>query len=122
MKSFRQMLQEESQKKSSSRQITESLLGKSFAISQNRKHQAHQNKAIGILSSIQNDCKTAVLDNDPEKVSKALFQVLYQLAAVLKEFAEMSANNNSASAIAVMDQESISKEVLPLLKQLAQKK
>lgn len=122
MKSFRQVLQEEKQSKRSSKLVSESLLGKTFAVNQNRKHQAHQSKAVNILSTIQNDCKAAFLENDPEQFNKALLQVLFRFAGALKEFAEMSASNNSTSAIAVMDQESISKEVLPLLKQLIQKK
>ena len=58
-------------------------------------------------------------EEDQGKKIDMLFQVAFELAGALKLSAEMSANINNISTTAVRDQESLKRELSPLIKKLA---
>ena len=91
----------------SDQELRESLIGKGFAISQNRQHAANKTKLLSVLSQIQNDCRQGVREVDPNKKLDMLFQVGFEFAGALKVFAEMSMNTNNIGTTAVLDAESI---------------
>ncbi len=103
----------------SDQELRESLVGKGVAISNNRQHAANKNKLISALSKIQNDCRQGVHEEDQGKKIDMLFQVAFEFAGALKLSAEMSANINNISTTAVLDQESLKRELAPLIKKLA---
>ena len=118
MKSFRQIINEQEEKKAS---LNESVVGKGVALVQNRQHLALRTQALSKLSAIQNDCRLALQADDDRKRSDYLFHALFDLAAVMKDFVEMSTRTNNIAAMAVFDQESLKKELAPLIKKLTGK-
>ncbi len=96
-------------------------MGKVAAIAANRQHAAHKTKLIGNLSQIQNDCRRAVLEDNETKRNDLLFQLLFDFATALKSFAEMSGNINNISTAAVLDYESVKKDVQIILSKLLKK-
>lgn len=50
-----------------------------------------------------------------------MFQIAFEFAGALKIFAEMSTNINNISTTSVLDQESLKKELDPLIKKLSGK-
>ena len=104
------------------KQLTESLVGKGFAIGQNRQFQSLKTQAVSKLGQIQTDCKRGVQEADEIKRDKILFEVIYDLASVLKVFAEMSSKTNNISTTSVLDQENIKKILNTFLSKLTGKK
>lgn len=98
----------------SDEELKESLVGKGVAIIQNRQHATHKTRLLSNLSQIQNDCRQGVREDDEKKRSDLLFQIMFDFAAALKSFAEMSGNINNISTTAVLDAESIQKELAKL--------
>jgi hypothetical protein len=112
MKTIRQIVNAEPDyAQSSDDQLQESLVGKGLAIGQNRQHQSSKNQVISKLGSIQNECKQAVHEDDQRKRSDTLFKIIFDLAGVMKIFAEMSSRTNNIATMGVLDQESIRKEL-----------
>lgn len=72
--------------------ISESLVGKGFAISQQRKHAANKTKLLSVVSRIQNLAKKGASEPDPEKQAKLVFQLFFELGNAMKIYAEMSEN------------------------------
>ncbi len=122
MKSFRQVIHDQAAAKSSNKTIKESIAGKGYAAAQNRQHQTLRTQVVSKLSAIQNDCRLAIQEDDDRKRGEYLFRVIFELAAVLKDFAEMSTRTNNISAMAVFDQESLMKELAPVIKAITQKR
>jgi hypothetical protein len=122
MKSFRQVVQDQTEAKSSNKTIKESLVGKGYSAVQNRLHQTLKTQALSKLSAIQSDCRLAIQEDDEHKREDHIFHLVFDLAAALKIFAEMSSCTNNISAMAVFDQESLMKELAPVIKAIAQKR
>lgn len=99
----------------SDRELSESLVGKGFAIGQNRQHAANKTKLLSALSQIQNDCRQGVREDDQNKKIDLIFQVAFEFAGALKVFAEMSTSTNNISTTGVLDAENIQKAVAILL-------
>ncbi len=121
MKSFRQVISEQESKKVSKAGISESVIGKGIAAVQNRQHQTLRTQVLSKLSAIQNDCRLAIQEDDEHKRGDYLFQLIFDLAAAMKDFAEMSTRTNNIAAMAVFDQESLKKELAPVIKKLSGK-
>ena len=121
MKSFRQIITEQELKRTSKEGLNESLVGKGYAAVQNRKHQTLRSQVLSKLSAIQNNCRLAAQEDDDHKRGNHLFHLIFDLAAAMKDFAEMSTRTNNIAAMAVFDQESLKKELAPLLKKLSGK-
>ena len=121
MKSFRQVISEEESKKASKAGISESVIGKGIAAVQNRQHQTLRTQVLSKLSAIQNDCRLAIQEDDEHKRGDYLFHLIFDLAAAMKDFAEMSTRTNNIAAMAVFDQESLKKELAPIIKKLSGK-
>jgi len=109
MKRFREILNDDPDNYSSDDEIKESLVGKGFAISQNRQHQSYKAQVLSKLGAIQNDCHRAVQEDDERKRSDFIFKLVFDLAGALKLFAEMSSRTNNISTTSVLDQESLKK-------------
>jgi hypothetical protein len=122
MKSFRQIIQGQAEAKRSNKTIKESLIGKGFSAVQNRQHQTLRTQALSKLSAIQSDCRLAIQEDDERKREEHLFHLIFDLAATLKLFAEMSTCTNNISAMAVFDQESLKRELAPVIKSITQKR
>ena len=122
MKSFRQVIFEERSKSSSNTAINESVMGKGYSAVQNRQHQALRTQVVNKLSAIQNDCRLAVQEDDDHKRGDRLFHLIFDLASAMKDFAEMSARTNNIAAMGVFDQESLKKELAPVIKALTPKR
>ena len=119
MKTLRQIINDEpSSDSTSDKELKESLVGKGFAIGQNRQHQSIKNQVLGKLSKVQNDCKRAAQEDDDAKRYKLLFEIVYDLASAMKLFAEMSTKTNNIATTAVLDQENLKKELAPLISKL----
>ena len=118
MKSFRQVIKEQEAKKSN---LNESVIGKGIAAVQNRLHHTSRTQALSKLSAIQKDCRLALKEDDDHKRSDYLFHALFDLAAVIKDFVEMSTRTNNIAAMAVFDQERLKKELAPVIKKLTGK-
>ena len=118
MKSFRQVINEQEEKKAS---LNESVVGKGVALVQNRQHLALRTQVLSKLSAIQNDCRLAIQEDDEHKRGDYLFHLIFDLAAAMKDFAEMSTRTNNIAAMAVFDQESLKKELAPVIKKLSGK-
>jgi hypothetical protein len=95
----------------SDRELCESLVGKGFAIGQNRQHAANKTKLLSILTQIQNDCRQGVRENEQNKKIDLIFQVAFEFASAMKTFAEMSTSTNNISTTAVLDTENIQKAI-----------
>jgi hypothetical protein len=91
--------------------LSESIVGKGIAIAQNRQHAAHKARLVSNLNLIHNDCRQAMLIDDPKKQMELLFEILDRFSVALKIFAEMSANNSNIGMTAVLDAESVRKEL-----------
>lgn len=117
MKSFRQVIKEQESKSA----IDESVIGKGFSAVQQRQHQALRSQVLSKLSAIQNDCRLALQEDDDHKRSDYLFHLIFDLAAVMKDFAEMSTRTTNIATMAVFDQESLYKELAPVIKKLTGK-
>lgn len=89
--------------------LSESIVGKGVAIAQNRQHAAHKARLVSNLNLIHNDCRQAVLIDDPKKQMDLLFEILDRYSIAFKIFAEMSANNSNIGMTAVLDTENIHK-------------
>ena len=87
--------------------LSESLVGKGVAIAQNRQHSAHKARLVSNLNLIHNECRQAMLIDDPKKKMELLFEILARFSVALKIFAEMSANNSNIGMTAVLDAENI---------------
>lgn len=119
MKTIRQLKEERGPLiRISDNELSESLVGKGFAIGQNRQHAANKTKLLSALTKIQNDCRQAVHEDDQNKKIDLLFHVAFDFAGALKILAEMSANTNNVSTTGVLDQENLKKELDPLIKKL----
>lgn len=123
MRTLRQIINEEPDHSViTDEQLTESLVGKGFAIGQNRQFQSLKTQAVSKLGQIQTDCKRGIQEDDEIKRDKILFEVIYDLASVLKVFAEMSSKTNNISTTSVLDQENIKKILNAFLSKLTGKK
>ena len=100
-------------------ELQESLVGKGVAIIQNRQHGSHKAKLLSNLNQIQNACHQGVREEDDKKRNDLIFQIMFDFANALKSFAEMSANINNISTTAVLDTESIQRELSPLIKKFS---
>lgn len=118
MKTFREVISADS---SDAEQISESLVGKGFAVAQNRQHGSQKNKALSKLGTIQSDCRRAANEEDDQKRNELLFKILFDLATTLKIFAEMSSKNNNVSTAGVLDQENIKKILAPIIKRFGRR-
>ena len=87
--------------------ISESLIGKGFAIGQQRKHAANKTKLQSIASRIKSTAKKGISEDDPNKRSDLLFSLFIDLAAALKIASEMSANAVNVSTAGVLFAESV---------------
>lgn len=122
MKTIRQLIDERDPiSRINDQELKESLVGKGVAIAQNRQHAANKTKLISNLNQIQNDCRRAMLEDDEKKRSELLFQVVFDFATAFKLFAEMSVNINNISTTAVLDYESVKKDVQFLISKLSKK-
>ncbi len=123
MRTLRQIINEEPDHSViTDEQLTESLVGKGFAIGQNRQFQSLKTQAVSKLGQIQTDCKRGIQEDDEIKRDKILFEVIYDLASVLKVFAEMSSKTNNISTTSVLDQENIKKILNGFLSKFTGKK
>jgi hypothetical protein len=93
----------------SDQELSESLVGKGVAISNNRQHATNKTKLFSLISQIQNRCRQGVNEDDQTEKINLQFQIAFELASALKIFAEMSTNNNNISTTAVLDAENIQK-------------
>ncbi len=105
----------------SDQELSESLVGKGVAISNNRQHAANKTKLLSTLSQIQSNCRHGVHEEDLGKKIDLIFQIAFEFAGAFKIFAEMSTNINNISTTSVLDQESLKKELDPLIKRLSGK-
>ncbi|MGI6525355.1 MAG: hypothetical protein ACOX2O_08740 [Bdellovibrionota bacterium] len=94
--------------------IQESIVGKGYAISQNRAHGASKNKLQSIASKIQSEARKGISEDDPEKRQQIVFTLFIELGNALKVLAEMSRNTINVSTAGVLDQESIKKALEPI--------
>jgi hypothetical protein len=94
----------------SDNELSESLVGKGFAIGQNRQHAANKTKLLSALTKIQNDCRQGVHEDDQKKID-TLFHIAFDFAGALRIFAEMSANTNNVSTTGVLDAENIQRTI-----------
>ena len=105
----------------SDQELSESLVGKGVAISNNRQHAANKTKLFSLISQIQNRCRQGVNEDDQAEKINLQFQIAFDLASALKIFAEMSTNTNNISTTADLDQENFKKELSPIIKKLSDK-
>lgn len=105
----------------SNQELRESMVGKGFAIGQNRQHAANKTKLLSTLSQIQNNCHQGVRENDQNKKLDMIFQVAFEFAGALKVFAEMSTNTNNVSTTGVLDSENIQKTIEMALSKISKK-
>jgi len=91
--------------------ITESLIGKGFAIGQHRTHASNKTKFQSVLNRIQSNAKRGQSEDDPEERFELLFTLFYDLASALKIASDMSTNSINVSTAGVLDTESIKKEI-----------
>jgi hypothetical protein len=104
---------------SSDRELSESLVGKGFAIGQNRQHAANKTKLLSGLTQIQNDCRQGVREDDQNKKIDLIFQVAFEFAGAMKIFAEMSTSTNNISTTGVLDAENIQKTIANALQKIS---
>ena len=95
--------------------ISESLIGKGFAIGQQRKHAANKTKLQSVASRIQSTAKKGISEDDPDKRSELLFSLFIDLASALKIASEMSANAVNVSTAGVLFAESVQKQLAKAL-------
>lgn len=91
--------------------LLESIVGKGFAISQNRAHATNKTKFLSVLSRIQSNAKKGLTEEDENERFELLLSLFFDLAGALKILAEMSANTNNISTTAVLDAENIQKTI-----------
>ena len=91
--------------------ISESLLGKTYAIAQNRAHATNKTKLQSALASIQSTAKRGLSEDDDLKRIDMLFTLFFDLAAALKIASDMSTNSINVSTAGVLDTESVKKEL-----------
>lgn len=88
-----------------------SLIGKGFALGQNRAHAGNKNKFQSVLSRIQSNARKGLTEEDSEKRFDLIFTLFFDLAAALKIASEMSTNSINVSTAGVLDTESIKAEL-----------
>ena len=91
--------------------ISESLLGKTYSVAQNRAHATNKTKFQTALTRIQSTAKKGLSEDDEVKRTNLLFQMFFDLAAALKIASDMSTNSINVSTAGVLDTESIKKEL-----------
>jgi hypothetical protein len=91
--------------------ISESLVGKGFAIGQSRAHASNKSKLQSVLSRIQSNAKKGQSEDDENERFELLFTLFFDLAAAMKIAAELSTNTINVSTAGVLDTESIKKEL-----------
>ena len=101
MKTFREVIDAT---RNNAEELSESIVGKGFALAQNRQHHSQKAKALSKLGTVQSDCRRAAKEEDNQKQNELLFKVLFDIAGALKILAEMSAKTNNVSTAAVLDQ------------------
>jgi len=92
--------------------ITESIIGKGFAIGQSRAHASNKTKLQSVLSRIQSNAKKGQSEDDENEKFELLFTLFFDLAAAMKIAAEMSTNSINVSTMGVLDTESVKKELV----------
>ena len=91
--------------------ISESLLGKTYAIAANRSHATNKSKFQSALTRIQSIAKKGLSEEDEVKRTDTIFTLFFDLAAALKIASEMSTNSINVSTAGVLDTESIKREL-----------
>lgn len=91
--------------------ISESLIGKTYAIAQNRSHVTNKTKFQSALTRIQSTAKKGLSEEDDVKRIDMLFTMFFDLAAALKVASDMSTNSINVSTAGVLDTESIKREL-----------
>lgn len=101
--------------------ISESLLGKTYAVAQNRSHASNKTKFQSALAHIQSTAKKGLTEDDQEKRIEMIFTMFFDLAAALKIASDMSTNSVNISTAGVLDTESVKKELERAFSKLAKK-
>lgn len=96
---------------SSKEPISESIVGKGFAIAQSRAHTTNKTKLQSVLSRIQSNAKKGQSEDDESERFELLFTLFFDLAAAMKIASEMSTNSINVSTAGVLDTESVKKEL-----------
>jgi hypothetical protein len=122
MKTLKQIISAEPACDQDDEQLSESLVGKGFAVAQNRQHQTFKSQVLSKLNQVQSDCRRGIQEDDQQVRDKLIFEVLFDLAATLRLFAEMSARTNNVATTAVLDQESSRKDIAAILSILKARK
>lgn len=91
--------------------ITESIVGKGFAIGQSRAHASNKTKLQSVLSRIQSNAKRGQSEDDESERFELLFTLIFDLAAAMKIATEMSTNSINVSTMGVLDTKDLSKEL-----------
>jgi hypothetical protein len=91
--------------------ITESIVGKGFAIGQQRAHASNKTKLLSVLSRIQSNAKKGQSEDDDNERFELLFTLFFDLATALKIAADLSSNSINVSTVGVLDTESVKKEL-----------
>ena len=92
-------------------QLSESIVGKGFAIGQQRKHASNVTKLQSVISRIHSTAQRGISEDDQHKREAIIFSLFGELGNALKIIAEMSKNSINVSTIGVLDTESVRNEL-----------
>jgi len=87
--------------------LSESLIGKGFAIGQSRAHATNKSKLQSLLNRVQSTAKKGFSEEDENGRFELLFTLFFDIAAALKIASEMSTNCINVSTAGVLDTENI---------------
>lgn len=96
-------------------QLSESVLGKSFAFIENRKHASNKTKFLSVVSRIQSLAKSGISESDLDKRSNIIFSLFLELGNAMKIQAEMGRNEVNVSTAGVLDMKDFGKELQRVL-------
>ena len=96
-------------------QLSESVLGKGYALIQNRQHASNRTKLLSVISRIQSLAKSGTSESDLDKRSDILFSLFIELGNALKIQAEMGRNEVNVSTAGVLDMKDLGKELQRVL-------
>lgn len=89
--------------------ITESIVGKGYAIAQNRHHTSNRSKLLSRISRIQSLARKGISEDEPVKKQDILFSLLLEFSEAFKIQAEMSRNEINVATAGILDMDNIKK-------------
>lgn len=83
--------------------LSESIVGKGYAIAQNRQHASNRSKLLSVASRLKSLAEKGRNEDDQIKQQQILFALFQELANALKVQAEMARNEINVSTAGVLD-------------------